>query len=96
MHSLYDESCNGNKNSKLKFLSACKLIGLLEEDKQSWENLKKSKVKVDEKFINRRIKERNSARKSGNYKLADDIRKELEDNGVIIEDKQEETLWKYK
>ena len=28
--------------------------------------------------------------------LADIIRKELEDNGVIIEDKQDKTIWKYK
>ena len=66
------------------------------DDKQSWENFKKSKAKVDEKFINQKIIDRNNARKKGNYKLADTIRKELEDNGVIIEDKQQQTLWKYK
>jgi len=95
LHSLFEESSKGNKSSKVKFLSACQQIGLL-EDKQSWENFKKSKAKVDENFINQKIKDRNDARKKGNYKLADTIRKELEDNGVIIEDKQEQTLWKYK
>ena len=69
---------------------------MLEEDKQSWENFKKSKVKVDENFINQKIRDRNDARKKGNYKLADILRKELEDNGVIIEDKQNQTIWKYK
>ena len=34
--------------------------------------------------------------KKENYKLADVLRKELEDNGVIIEDKQDQTIWKYK
>ena len=34
--------------------------------------------------------------KKGNYKLADNLRKELEDNGVIIEDKQNKTTWKYR
>ena len=96
LHSLFDESTKGNKSSKVKFLSACKQIGLLEEDKQSWEKFKKLKVKVDENFINQKIKDRNVARKKGNYKLADSIRKELEDNGVIIEDKQDQTLWRYK
>ena len=43
-----------------------------------------------------KIKERNNARKKGNYKLADIIRKELENKGVVIEDKQDQTLWKYK
>ena len=59
LHSLFEESSKGKKSSKVKFLSACQLIGLLEEDKQSWENFKKSKVKVDENFINQKIKDRN-------------------------------------
>ena len=96
LHHLYDESLKGNKSSKIKFLTACKLIGLLEDDKQSWENFKKSKVKINENFINQKIKDRNNARKKEDYKLADDIRKELEDNGVTIEDSQNETTWKYK
>jgi len=96
LHLFYNESSKGNKSSKIKFLSACKLIGLFEEDKQSWENFKKSKVKVDESFINQKIMDRNNARKQGNYKLADSIRKELETNGVVIKDKKDETTWKYK
>ena len=95
LHSLYEESSKGIKTSKIKFLLACQQIGLL-EDKQSWDDFKKSKVKVDESFINKKIKDRNDARKKGNYKLADILRKELEDNGVIIEDKQDKTIWKYK
>ena len=66
------------------------------KDKKAWENFKKSKVKIDENFINQKIKDRNNARKKGNYKLADTLRKELEDSGVIIEDKQDKTTWKYK
>ena len=93
---LYEESSKGNKSSKVKFLAACKQIGLLEEDKQSWENFKKSKAKVNENFINEKIKDRNNARKKGDYKLADIIRKELESNGVIIEDKKKQTTWRYK
>jgi len=95
LHSFFEDSSKGNKSSKVKFLSACQQIGLL-DDKQSWENFKKLKIKVDENFINQKIKDRNEARKKGNYKLADNLRKELEDNGVIIEDKQDKTTWKYK
>jgi len=96
LHSLYEKSSKGSKSSKIEFLSACQLIGLLQEDKQSWENFKKSKIKVDENFINQKIQDRNEARKKANYKLADTLRKELEDNGVIIEDQQNKTTWKYK
>ena len=95
LHSLYEESAKGNKSSKIKFLSACKQIGLL-EDKKTWEEFKKSKSKVDENFIKQKINDRNDARLKGNYKLADTLRKELEDSGVIIEDKQDKTIWKYK
>ena len=95
LHSLFEDSSKGKKLSKVKFLSSCQQIGLL-EDKKSWENFKKSKAKVDKNFINQKIKDRNEARKKGNYKLADTLRKELEDKGVIIEDKQDETTWKYK
>ena len=38
----------------------------------------------------------NNARKKRDYKLADIIRKELENKGVVIEDKQDQTIWKYK
>jgi cysteinyl-tRNA synthetase len=96
LHLLFKEASNGNKSSKVKFISGCKMIGLLEEDKESWENYKKSKSKVDKSFITQKIIERNEARKKGNYKLADLVRKELEDNGVLIEDKKNETTWKYK
>ena len=41
-------------------------------------------------------KDRDLARKKGDYKLADIIRKELESKGVIIEDKNNKTIWKYK
>ena len=96
LHSLFEASSRGNKSSKIKFLSACQQIGLLYEDKKTWENFKKSKVKIDENFINKKIKDRNEAREKGNYKLADILRMELEDSGIVIEDKQEQTTWKYK
>jgi len=96
LHSLYEDSSKGNKSSKIKFLTACQQIGLLEEDKESWEKLKKAKVKVNENFINQKIKDRNEARKKGDYKQADNLRKELEDRGILIEDKQNKTVWKYK
>ena len=46
--------------------------------------------------IENKIKDRGQARKKGDFKLADNIRKELESSGVIIEDKGNKTIWKYK
>ena len=78
-------------------MSACNLVGLL-ENKSSWVNFKKSKAKIEDNFIELRIKERNEARKKGDYKKADSIRRQLEhDGGVVLEDKEDgQTMWKYK
>jgi cysteinyl-tRNA synthetase len=43
-----------------------------------------------------KIEVRTQARKSGDYALADKIREELFKNGIVIEDKQNKTEWKYK
>ncbi len=96
LHSLYDKASKGDKSSKKLFLAGCNLIGLLEEDIEMWKKFKKTKSKIDEKTIKSKIKDRENARKKGDYKLADSIRKDLENNGVIIEDKGDKTTWKYK
>ena len=96
LHSLYDEASRGNKSSKVRFLSSCKLIGLFEEDVKSWKNFKKQKAKINESFIKQKIIDRNNAREKSDYKLADTIRRELENNGIVIEDKKDQTTWKYK
>ena len=44
----------------------------------------------------KKIEERNIARKNKDYNAADNIRDELLDKGVLIEDKDDKTLWKFK
>jgi len=96
LHSLYDEAKKGSRISKVKFTTACNLIGLLESTPSMWKDFKKNQSAIDENFINKKIEDRKIARKKGDFNKADVIRKELEDNGVIIEDKQDKTIWKYK
>ena len=96
LHLLYDKASKGDNSSKKLFLAGCKLIGLLEEDLETWKKFKKTKSKIDENTIKNKIKNREDARKKGDYKLADTLRKELESSGVIIEDKGDKTFWKYK
>ncbi len=96
LHALYDKSSKGDNFSKKLFLAGCKLIGLLEEDLDEWNKLKKIKSKIDDKTIENKIKDRQIARKKGDYKLADNIRKDLENRGIVIEDKNDITTWKYK
>ncbi len=96
LHSLYDKASKGDSDSRKLFLAGCKLIGLLEEDLETWKKFKITKSNIDEQTIKNKIKDRENARKKANYKLADDIRKDLENRGVIIEDKGDKTTWRYK
>ncbi len=50
----------------------------------------------DEKEILGKIKDRNDARKAKDFKRADDIRKNLEALGVILEDTKDGTVWRRK
>ena len=93
LHLLYDKASKGDSSSKKLFLAGCKLIGLLEEDLETWKKFKKAKSQIDEKTIKSKIKDRENARKKGDYKLADSIRKDLESKGVIIKDKGNKTTW---
>ena len=59
-------------------------------------SFKKSKIKLSEAEINSMIDQRNKARDNKNYDLADKIRNELMDKGILIEDKDGKTTWKIK
>jgi len=96
IHKLYDKANNGNLEDKEIFTSACNFIGLLTDTKDHWLKFKKEKSNISEEEILSKIKERNKARKSKDYKAADEIRNELLDKGVLIEDKDDKTLWKFK
>jgi cysteinyl-tRNA synthetase len=43
-----------------------------------------------------KIREREKAKKSGNYDLADKIRNELGEEGIDIKDIKDKTIWNYK
>jgi len=57
---------------------------------------KKKKSLISEQDIFKKIDLRNKARNSKDYKEADKIRNELLDKGVLIEDKDGKTVWKFK
>ena len=78
------------------FISACKFIGLFNENNKQWENYKKNKALISEEEINKKIELRDKARANKDYKESDRIRDELLDKGVLIEDKDGKTLWKFK
>ena len=94
LHKLY-EKANKGENIDL-FVSACKFIGLMNETSQQWNEFKKKRVSITETEIENMLSLRDKARESKNYKEADRIRDELLDKGVLIEDKDGKTLWKFK
>ncbi len=96
LHMLFDKSLKGDLKDKEVFVSACNFIGLLTDTKKEWLDSKKSKSLISEKEILLKISQRNKAREDKNYKLADDIRKELLNKGVLIEDTDGRTTWKLK
>ena len=96
LHKLYDKANKGNDEDKQVFNSACNFIGLLQETKEEWLNHKKGKVDISETEIENKIDLRNKARADKNYKEADNIRDYLLDKGVLIEDKDGKTIWKFK
>ncbi len=96
LHKLYEKASKGSDEDKRQFISACHFIGLLNETKEDWLKFKKSKVSISEKEILIKINQRNEARINKNYEEADKIRDELLDKGVLIEDKDGKTVWKFK
>ena len=94
LHKLF-EKANKGENVDL-FISACKFIGLMNENNEEWNEFKKKRVSLTESEIENMLSLRDKARENKNYKEADRIRDELLDKGVLIEDKDGKTLWKFK
>ncbi len=96
LHSLYSKASTGTKEDKSTFVKACNFIGLLTDTLEEWLQTKKNTISLSEDEINSKIAERNKARDEKNYQLADKIRKDLLDKGILIEDKDGTTSWKLK
>ncbi len=96
LHKLYEKAQKGSDQDRNLFISSCHFVGLLNETKEEWLKFKKRKLLISESEILNKIKERNKARDNKNYEEADKIRDELLDKGVLIEDKDDKTIWKFK
>ena len=94
LHSLY-EKASKDENKDL-FISACQFIGLLNESNEQWQDFKKNRTSLSNSEIEKLIDLRNKARENKDYNEADRIRNDLLDKGVLIEDKDDKTQWKFK
>ena len=96
LHDLFQQSQSGDKDKKKEFNKACRLIGLFNETIEERADYKKSKTNISEAKILSKIKEREVAKKVGDYKLADQIRDDLNKEGIDIKDEKGKTKWNYK
>jgi cysteinyl-tRNA synthetase len=76
------------------------ILGILTESPKAYFDKKKSaavdKKSIDTAMIDQMIKEREQARKAKDFSKADEIRKELENMNVLLEDRPDGTVWKIK
>ena len=96
LHELYSDAIKGDNKKKIIFNNACRFLGLFNISKNEWQNLKKRRLNISENTILKKIDERAKAKKDGNFDLADKIRNDLFDQGILIEDQKEKTIWKLK
>ncbi|MDH4019283.1 MAG: cysteine--tRNA ligase [Xanthomonadales bacterium] len=75
-----------------KLLAAGALIGLFQQDPESW--LAGDTEGLDDALIDQLIEERNSSRKEKNFARADEIRLQLQEMGITLEDVADGTRWR--
>ena len=76
-------------------LNSANILGLLNRSKDEWLSLNINSS-ISEDDIKLLIKERDEARKSNDFKRADEIREKLDKNNVVLEDVKGKTTWRVK
>ncbi len=81
---------------KGKLLAAGKLLGILQEDPAIWLGYGQSVEGLSSSEIDALILQRTDAKKAKDFAKADQIRKDLEAKGILIEDTAQGPIWKKK
>jgi len=80
-----------NQDLKNQFLQVLDFLGLMDV---SFFKQKNNLSDVDESFVNSKIEQRKIAKQEKNWALADQIRKDLLEKGIVLEDNKDGTFWK--
>ena len=83
---------NVNEESSLEFAKMC--LDKFNELTEVLNIVNKKNDDILDKYIEELIQKRADAKKNKDFKLADDIRQELLDKGIILEDTRQGTKWK--
>ena len=96
LHQLF-KNCSKEDALSIKiFLNSARLLGLMLCSPKEWMEWNVRENNLDEIKINELIEKRNLLRDQGNYNDADKIRSQLDELGIIVEDKDGKTSWKQK
>ena len=79
---------------KKDLLTGGRLLGLLQQDANDWLQTAGQEIDIDRAEIERLLEERRSARAAKNFERADQIRDQLEAEGVLLEDGLRGTQWR--
>ena len=96
LHQLYKVANDGDLEALEIFYNSCQFLGILISGYNSWISWQSKTMDIDENFIIGLIEKRNEARSTKDFAEADRIRDELLNLGVILEDKDNKTIWKLK
>ena len=79
-----------------RLLSAARLLGLLGQNPEAWFKGEASEGGLDDATIDALIAERDRTRENKEFKRGDEIRDQLEAQGILLEDGAQGTAWKRK
>ena len=83
-----------NSHIQAELMGLADMVGLLKSHPDKWFTEIKSSKDIDERTIKKIIEKRNDAKKAKNFELADDLRDQLLEEGVILEDSRDGTKWR--
>lgn len=88
----YKADDEGEKQNIIAKLRSCgQLLGILDQDPQTWF----TDIDIDHEYIEEQIEKRIMAKSNKDWQLADKIRQELRDLNIILEDKADgSSLWR--
>ena len=81
---------------KSRLMSSANLLGILQQNPEEWLGYSKVDNSVNQNKIQELIDKRNIARSSKDFGLADQIRSQLNEMNIEIEDTPDGTIWKIK
>jgi cysteinyl-tRNA synthetase len=91
LHELANEVFQGRTEAAAELRALAGVLGLLQRDPLRF---LQGGSGADEAWIEARIAERQEARKRRDFQVADRIRRELQERGIILEDSGSQTTWR--